>query len=318
MRLSKIKSRIVRIYNYAIGLLPVKLANKLIWVDRQMDWSISIYEGRDFLGLKPTAAVKNPVLSRKNVTDVLASFVADPFMMQFGDEWLMFFEVFNHKQRKGELAFARSKDGYKWNYQQIIISEAFHLSYPYVFEFESDWYMIPESCEANSVRLYKAKKFPDTWEFITEILVGQRFVDASILNFNGLWWLFVGVEPSNGAACNMLKLYYADSLLSNWVEHPMSPIVSNNSEISRPAGRMRQIDNRPIRFTQDCQVTYGYNVTAISIESLTKDEYVEARIHANGDYLFELGTMKCNRVGMHHIDFIMLNDDRCIACVDAR
>jgi hypothetical protein len=317
MRLSKVKSRIVSIYNYSIGLLPVKLANRLIWVDRQMDWSISIYEGRDFLNLKPTAVVKNPVLSRKNVTDVLASFVADPFIIRVDDEWVMFFEVFNHKQRKGELAFARSKDGYHWNYQQVIVSEKFHLSYPYVFEFESDWYMIPESCEANSVRLYKAKKFPDTWEFVTEILVGHRFVDASILNFNGLWWLFVGVEPSDGGTCNLLKLYYADSLLSNWVEHPMSPIVSNNAEISRPAGRMRQIANRAIRFTQDCQVTYGYNVSAIEIELLTKDEYVE-KIYADGDYLFELGTMKCNRLGMHHLDFIRLNDDRCIACVDAR
>ena len=326
MRLSKVKSRLVSIYNYSIGLLPVKLANRLIWVDRQMDWSISIYEGRDFLNLQPTAVVVNPVLSRRDVTDVMASFVADPFMLSFGDEWLMFFEVFNHKKRKGELAFARSEDGYKWKYQQIIISEEFHLSYPYVFEFESDWYMIPESCEANSVRLYKAKKFPDTWEFVTEILVGHRFVDASILNFNGLWWLFVGVEPSSGGACNQLKLYYADSLLSNWVEHPMSPIVSNNSQISRPAGRMRQIADcrrqgkaqRAIRFTQDCQVTYGYNVSAIEIELLTTTEYIESKIQTDGAYLFELGTMPSNRIGMHHLDFIMLNDDRCIACVDAR
>ncbi|WP_310483291.1 hypothetical protein [Chamaesiphon sp. VAR_48_metabat_403] len=318
MRLSKIKSRIVAVYNYTIGLLPFKLANRLIWVDRQMDWSISIYEGRDFLSLKPTTVVANPVISRSDVTDTLASFVADPFMVRVGDEWLMFFEVFNHKQHKGELAFARSQDGYKWNYQKIILTEDFHLSYPYVFEFESDWYLIPESCEANSVRLYKANKFPDEWEFVTEILVGQRFVDASILHFNGLWWLFVGVEPTDRDACNSLKLYYADRLVGNWIEHPMSPIVSNNSQISRPAGRMRQIDNRPIRFTQDCQVTYGYNVTAIAIELLTTDEYREARIHADGTYLFELGTMSSNRVGMHHLDFIMSNDDRCIACVDAR
>ncbi len=318
MQLSKIKSRIVAVYNEAIGLLPFKLANRLIWVDRQTDWSISIYEGRDFLGLKPTTVVANPVISRRDVTDTWASFVADPFMVRVGDEWLMFFEVFDYRQRKGKLAFARSQDGYKWNYQRIILAEDFHLSYPYVFEFESNWYLIPESCEANSVRLYRAKQFPDTWEFVTEILVGQRFVDASILNFNGLWWLFVGVEPTDRDACNALKLYYADNLVGNWIEHPMSPIVSDNSQISRPAGRMRNIDNLPIRFTQDCQVTYGYNVAAIAIESLTTDEYKEAKIHADGTYLFKLGTMPSNRVGMHHIDFITLNDDRCIACVDAR
>jgi hypothetical protein len=318
MRFSKIKVRIVAVYNYLVGRLPIKLANRLVWVDRQMDWSISIYEGNKFLNLKPTAVVKNPVISRKDVTDALAGFVADPFMVRVQDSWLMFFEVFNQKQHKGEIAFARSNDGYHWQYQQIILSEDFHLSYPYVFEFESNWYMIPESCEANSVRLYQAKRFPDTWEFVSEILVGDRFVDASILHFDEIWWLFVGVEPADGGACNTLRLYYTDRLSDDWVEHPMSPIISNNLEISRPAGRVRQIGDRPIRFAQDCTITYGHNVTAIRIESLTKDEYLEAKIQTDGTYIFELGTMSCNQVGMHHLDFITLNDDLCVACVDAR
>jgi hypothetical protein len=117
-----------------------------------------------------------------------------------------------------------------------------------------------------------------------------------------------------------MKLYYADSLLGEWVEHPMSPIVNDSLEISRPAGRMRQIGDcqRPIRFAQDCTKTYGHNVTAIQIETLTKSEYAETKIQVDGSYLFELGTMSCNSIGMHHIDFIILNDDRCIACVDAR
>ena len=318
MLVSKIKSKIVLIYNYLIALLPVRVANRLIWIDRQTDWSISIYDGRDFLAVKPTTAVKNPVLSRGDVTDTVAAFVADPFMVKIGDDWLMFFEVFNQKRYQGEIAFARSQDGYHWTYQHIILAEDFHLSYPYVFEFESNWYMIPESCEANSIRLYRAKKFPDTWEFVKEILVGSRFVDASILHFNDVWWLFVGVEPTAGAACSLMRLYYADRLLGDWVEHPMSPIVSNSLAISRSAGRIRQIADLPIRFAQDCTKTYGHNVTAIQIELLTKSEYAESKIHTDGTYLFELGTMSCNQIGMHHIDFIVLDTDSCIACVDAR
>jgi hypothetical protein len=318
MTVSKIKVKVVEIYNYLVGLLPVKLANQLIWVDRQMNWSISIYEGQNFQQLKPTTVVQNPVLSRRAVTDAVAVFVADPFMIRTPDNWLMFFEIFNQKQDKGELAFARSQDGYKWDYQHKILSEDFHLSYPYVFESDFDWYMIPESCEANSIRLYQAKKFPGSWEFVKEILVGKRFVDASIINFNGIWWLFVGVEPTNGNSCNELRLYYADRLLDDWVEHPMSPIIANNQEISRPAGRMRQLGDRLIRFTQDCSVTYGYNVQAIQIDLLTKTEYREAKIRTDNPYLFELGTMSSNRLGMHHLDFMMIADDQCIACVDAR
>jgi hypothetical protein len=327
MLVSKIKGQIVFVYNYLIALLlPIKLANRLMWIDRQTDWSISIYDGNHFLAVKPSPLVTNPVLSRRDVTDTVAAFVADPFMVRIADDWLMFFEVFNQKRHQGEIAVARSQDGYHWHYQQIVLAEDFHLSYPYVFEFESNWYMIPESCEANSIRLYRAKKFPDTWEFVKEILVGSRFVDASILHFDDLWWLFVGVEPTAGSACSLTKLYYADSLLGEWIEHPLSPIVRDSLEISRPAGRIRQIGDcqrqgkaqRPIRFAQDCTKTYGHNVTAIQIELLTKSAYAETKIHADGTYLFELGTMSCNSIGMHHIDFIVLNEDRCIACVDAR
>jgi hypothetical protein len=318
MRLSKIKAGIVTVYNYCIGLLPVKLANRSLWIDRQSDWSISIYEGANFRNLQPILVASNPVLSRRDVTDALASFVADPFMIRDRDRWLMFFEVFNHQQQRGEIAFASSKDGYDWAYQHMILSEDFHLSYPYVFQFESNWYMVPESCAAKSVRLYKATKFPEQWEFVSEILVGRRFVDASILNFDLVWWLFVGVESADGEPCNAMRLYYADRLDGDWVEHPMSPIVNDSLEISRPAGRIRQIENRLIRFAQDCTVTYGYNVRAIQIERLTKAEYLESPIQADDAYLFELGTMSHNRVGMHHIDFIVSNDDRCIACVDSR
>ena len=103
----------------------------------------------------------------------------------------------------------------------------------------------------------KQRDFQTSGNLFQKFLVGDRFVDASILNFNGIWWLFVGVEPTEGEACNLLRLYYADSLFGNWVEHPMSPVVNNNLEISRPAGRIRQIGNQPIRFAQDCTVTYG-------------------------------------------------------------
>ena len=318
--------RLSTIYYYLFSLLPIKLANKFVWVHPEIDWSISIYEGNDFLNLQPIPAIKNPAISRKDVTDAFTGFVADPFIVKRQDEWLLFFEIFNLKQGRGELAFARSKDGYGWDYQHTILVEDFHLSYPYVFECESNWYMIPETCETNSVRLYKATKFPDQWEFVSEILVGERFVDTSILNFEGVWWLFAGVEPTEGTSCNMLKLYYADDLLGSWTEHPMSPVVSNNSEISRPSGRVRQIDDRLVRFAQDCTVIYGRNVSAIQIESLTKDTYAESKIQLDlsqatlreRDYIFELGTMPFNQRGMHHLDFIMLDHNHCIACVDCR
>ena len=40
----------------------------------------------------------------------------------------------------------------------IVLAEPFHLSYPYVFEWQGSHYMIPESGAAKSVRLYRASE----------------------------------------------------------------------------------------------------------------------------------------------------------------
>jgi hypothetical protein len=315
---SKLKAIVKNIYYQILFLLPPKIANRFVYVGADVNWSILIYEGDSPLNLKLASTNKCPTIDRCDINDAHTLFVADPFMVKDRDEWIMFFEILNKKNKKGEIGYAKSKDRQKWDYQQIILRENFHLSYPYVFEFESAWYMIPESCDANSVRLYKATTFPHSWELVTELLVGKRFVDASTIYWDGLWWMFVGVERELNLTCDELRLYYSEQLEKGWTEHPMSPIVRDNMEISRPAGRIIVLDNRLVRFGQDCTKNYGRNVTAIRIQSLTKDDYREEIINPDRPYLFELGTLECNGLGMHHLDPIKLNDHRWIACVDAK
>ncbi|MCK4323273.1 MAG: hypothetical protein KAW89_01990, partial [Armatimonadetes bacterium] len=56
-------------------------------------WSVGIYTGTSPFGLRPSDQVQQPVLSRADVTDVPAAFVADPFMVREASTWYMFFEV---------------------------------------------------------------------------------------------------------------------------------------------------------------------------------------------------------------------------------
>jgi hypothetical protein len=111
-------------------------------------WSIGVYRGGSPLRLGPPAGARNPVLTRDDVSDVPAAFVADPFLIRVDGKWHMFFEVMNWLTRLGEIGHAVSDDGVTWAYQQIVLSEPFHLSYPYVFEWKGDYFMIPESYQA--------------------------------------------------------------------------------------------------------------------------------------------------------------------------
>ena len=94
-------------------------------------WAIGIYSGPAPYDLRPTPGVINPVLTRDHISDVPAVLVADPFMLQTGGAWHMFFEVMNARTAKGEIGVAVSHDTARWTYRGIILAERFHLSYPY-------------------------------------------------------------------------------------------------------------------------------------------------------------------------------------------
>jgi len=279
---------------------------------REQEYAIGIYSGESPLCMRPYDVVTNPVLTRRDVTDIDAELVADPFMISVDGAWYMFFEALNAQTGKGEIGLATSTNTRNWTYQQIVLTEPFHLSYPCVFESEGDFYMIPESYQAGSVRLYKAELFPTRWKYIRTLLNGSYFVDASIFQYQEKWWLLTESNPE--MKHDTLRLYYADSLTSSWCEHPSSPIVAGNGHIARPAGRVIVSSDSIIRFTQDCDPIYGTSVKAFQITKLTTTSYVEREVDPR-PVLAASGT-GWNARGMHHIDAHRLREGRWIACVD--
>lgn len=276
---------------------------------KQDEWSIGIYIGESLENFVSPENISNPVLTAKDVTDVPATFVADPFMLYENQTWYMFFEVMNARTRQGDVGLATSSDGLNWNYKQIVLHEPFHLSYPYVFKWKDEYYMIPESYQANSIRLYKAVDFPTQWVFVKKILDGSDYVDSSIFHFNNKLWLFTTSTKSN-----ILRLYYANELMGSWIEHPKSPVIEGNAHIARPGGRVVVFDGRIIRYAQDDEPNYGNSVRAFEITELTPNTYKEKEV--NGNPILKASGAGWNATGMHHIDPYQINKDKWIACVD--
>jgi hypothetical protein len=275
-------------------------------------FSIGIYTGMSPFDLKPAPLASNPVLARGDITEAPAGTVADPFMLKVGDVWYMFFEIVNQFHNKGEIALATSRDAYDWKFMQIVLAERFHMSYPQVFEWQDNFYMIPETSRDKSVRIYKAARFPYDWKRVATILEGSRFADSSVFRFKDMWWLFTDAGQSNTSPT--LRLYFAESLFGPWREHPESPICSENPKIGRPAGRVVIIDGIPYRFTQNVYPVYGTEVRALEIVELTTKAYSERMV---GDSpIIGAGTEAWNRHGMHHIDLHSMEDGSWLACVD--
>ncbi len=238
------------------------------------------------------AGITNPVLTAADVTDRKADFVADPFLFFEDGKWYMFFEIFAPDPGDAEIALATSSDGLHWNYERVVLSSGFHQTYPYVIKYDGKYYMIPETYTKKEVQVYEATNFPYDWKYVSTIASGKPFVDPSVFRYNDTWWMFVGSENSN---CH---LYYSDDITSGWVEHPESPIISDDLSKARPAGRCFVFDgNRIVRLAQKCDLMYGEKVRAFEVDLLTKTSYREHEMSQNS--ILEPDGSGWNAVGMH-------------------
>jgi hypothetical protein len=275
----------------------------------QAVFSIGIYRGDSPLCLYP-APTPQPVLTRQHVTDAVASFVADPFMVRVADGWWMFFEIMNWITQKGEIACAQSRDGLVWTYVGVVLEEPFHLSYPYVFQHDGRHFMVPESFQSSSVRLYESRRFPGDWTLVSTLIEAPYLVDASLLRYAHRWWLFA---ESNPGCHDTLRLYSSDVLEGPWSEHPHSPIVRNDARSARPAGRIIRLGDTFVRFAQDCSLVYGGAVHAFEIVELSQSDYRERRIARP---VLAASGAGWNAGGMHHVDAQAVGGGEWMACVD--
>jgi hypothetical protein len=280
------------------------------FVTEKEQWTIGIYEGDSPFNFPASQPRRNPVLRADDVTDVPAKFVADPFLVQEAETWYLFFEVYNLDTQQGDLAVATSTDTQKWEYQQIILDEPFHLSYPYVFKWQDDYYLIPESFEANSIRLYKAEDFPNKWTFVTTLVDNQELVDPSIAFFNDKWWMFA--TPTSN---DTLHLFYADDLLGPWQEHPQSPLVEGNNHISRSSGRVLVYEDRLFRYTMDVDPPFGtHQIWAFEITDLSPTTYAEKLV--SEEPILKASGSGWNAQAMHQIDPHQIAPNLWISSVD--
>lgn len=273
-------------------------------------WSIGLYAGPDPLHLAPIPGLANPILTREQVTDVPAAFVADPFLLSHRDEWHLFFEVLHHGRGVGEIGWASSRDLRAWRYGGIVLREPFHLSYPHVFAYRGEIYMTPETLGAGAVRLYRADPFPSRWTPVAELVLGE-LADPTPFRFEERWWMFACPSPSRH---DMLALFHADALEGPWAQHPSSPLIRADKRRARPGGRVVLSGGRPLRFAQDCGARYGGGVRAFEIAELGVDRFSE-REAAESAILGASGA-GWNAKGMHHVDAWRMADGRWVAAVD--
>ena len=115
--------------------------------------------------------------------------IADPFVYEYNGVQYLFVEAFLKARNKGVIAYFRFIDG-EPVYQGIAIEQPYHMSYPCIFEYHGEYYMIPETSANGTIEMYRAEDFPEKWVLDTTLLRGKKWVDTTVRFHEGEPQLF--------------------------------------------------------------------------------------------------------------------------------
>lgn len=181
---------------------------------------------------------------------------ADPFPFEHGGRQFLFFEEARRDAVRAHLSvMERLADG-RWSTPRRVLERPYHLSYPFVFRWQGQIYLLPETSENRTVELYRCESFPDRWVFERILLEGVRACDATLHEADGRWWMFVAMAPEGARMFDALHVFHADTPLGPWSPIDGNP-VSHDVRCARPAGRLFQRDGAWIRPAQDGSGRYG-------------------------------------------------------------
>ena len=179
-----------------------------------------------------------------------------------------------------------------------VIDEDRHLSYPFLFRFAGDLYLVPESAASGRVDLYRCHDFPLGWTRVGTLLDGIPAADATLFEHQGRWWIFCSARLGKARVNNSLFAFHADSPLADrWTAHAGNPLVCDYAR-GRPGGRVF-VDGRGrlLRPAQDSVPRYGYGLGLHEVLELTPERFTERRIwHATG-------AANGGWRAMHHLDW---------------
>ena len=168
------------------------------------------------------------MIGYKSVNDTQYRFIfpnsrywyADPIMVKIGDELYIFMEAFDKFEGLGKIAISKySEEGHSFSTPQIIISERFHMSFPYVFAYHGEYYMLPEANDSGKFQLYKMGKDVYDWNLCCTHPMDRKYTDVAVYIQNSneedgdleeLFFFAGETDPSDPLKCKSVIMKVRD------------------------------------------------------------------------------------------------------------
>ena len=187
---------------------------------------------------------------------------------------------------------------------KMVLSRPYHLSYPFVFQQDGQFWMIPETSGNEAVELYRAVQFPDKWVFEKTLIDNIKLDDVSLVHYDKRLWMFAAVSDWQSSQWDALGLFYADDLFGKWHRHQANPVLLD-ARSARPAGMMYHQDGVLWRPAQDCSTLYGGGLSLCRVDRLDPERFEQSIMHSFAP------SPKDRLMGLH-----TLNEDHGLEVID--
>lgn len=273
--------------------LGIKMSGKLI----SKIFQECFYHKQWFLAFKIGKAkgISDTFYDFKSMLPPRDRFWADPFPVEKEGAYYIFIEEYMYSLNKAHISVIQMDKTGSWSNPVKVLETDFHLSYPFIFKWNSEYYMVPESGSNRTVKLYRSVCFPFEWKLEDVFMENVRAVDASLMEIDGLWWMFVNIAEEGASTCDELHLFYSDKPFGPWKPHKRNPVKSDIRS-SRPAGNLFYWNGELYRPAQDCSFLGGYGISINKVIHISPSNYKEEEVSKIRP------SWKNNLVGIHTLN----------------
>ncbi len=197
---------------------------------------------------------------------------ADPFLVKKDGKIYLFFEMFDRLKRKGALGCRELSEKSIGNLKVIYETDT-HLSYPFIYEKDGVFYIIPESSRSGELYVLKCTNFPYKW--VKEKVIAEKpLVDTTLFSYNGVDY-YISERVVRANTFDRVDLFYDENgCFTECVNNP----VKLDAGTARCAGNFFEYNGCYVRPSQDCGVFYGEKLNFNRVINISKEKYEEELI----------------------------------------
>ena len=222
---------------------------------------------------------------------------ADPFLIKFQGTIYLFCELMDLHKSRGMIGWCNLSLNVKPKLQ-MLMDLGCHTSYPCVFSYKDDIYMIPETVARKTVEIYTAVNFPHEWKKLGNILENINAVDSTVYFADEIPYLFI---YERNEEVNERYLWICEIDMKSYKIKNRVKLLTYYSKNGRPAGNLFFDEGgnliRPIQYGENF---YGEKIVFNKID----DIFTDCREYPIGE--LDVKSIKINRnykiFGIHTIN----------------